>query len=91
MTKTLTEQYYDQILEDGFYYAKPNDDKNTFILGVHPWEIGQYQNCEVLAPVPSYEEWKRLQERNEKLEKMTFHYTPGEWNTMMRMASIISI
>lgn len=27
---------------------------------------------------------KRLQKRNEKLEKMAFHYTPEEWNTMLR-------
>ena len=40
---------------------------------------------EVLAPVPSYDEWKRLQERNKKLEKMAFHYTPEEWNTMLKM------
>lgn len=31
------------------------------------------------------EKVKRLQERNEKLEKMAFHYTPEEWNTMLRM------
>lgn len=30
---------------------------------------------------------ERLQERNEKLEKMAFHYTPEEWNTMMRMVA----
>ena len=27
---------------------------------------------------------ERLQERNGKLEKMAFQYTPEEWNTMLR-------
>ena len=33
------------------------------------------------------QDFKRLQERNEKLEKMAFHYTPEEWDTMMRMVA----
>lgn len=56
MSKELTEKYYNCLLDDGFYYAKSNDDNNTFILEVNPWSDKQYHNCNVLAPVPNYRE-----------------------------------
>ena len=46
---------------------------------------------QILAPVPSYDEWQakleenaQLKERVSKLEKMQYSYTPEEWNTMLR-------
>lgn len=54
MSKELTEKYYDCQLEDGFYYAKSNDDGNTFIVEEYPWDDKRYHNCEILAPVPDY-------------------------------------
>lgn len=63
MSKELTEKYYDCQLEDGFYYAKSNDDDNTFIVEEYPWDDKRYYNCEILGPVPSYDEFQRLQEQ----------------------------
>lgn len=57
MSKELTEKYYDCLLDDGFYYAKSNEDNNTFIVEEYPWDDKKYHNCEILAPVPSYEEY----------------------------------
>lgn len=73
MSKELTEKYYDCLLEDGFYYAKSNDDNNTFIVEEYPWDDKKYHNCEILAPVPSYEKLQKLkaqlQEANEVVKK----------------------
>ena len=69
--KSLTEQYYDQILEDGFYYAKNKDMKNIFILEWNPWGQ-QYQDVEIISAVPSYEEWKELKEDRDYFEKKMF-------------------
>ena len=91
MTKSLTEQWKDGKLDYGWYYIEvywgagydivfDNYNKTTGEFA----DFGKKQIANVLAPVPSYNEYKRLQERNEKLEKMAFHYTPEEWNTMLR-------
>ena len=82
MTKTLTEQYYDQILEDGFYYAKNKDMKNTFILEWNPWGQ-QYQDCEILAPVPSYEEYLILTDFK-AIEKEAFDMLINENNKELK-------
>lgn len=94
MTKTLTEKFMNNELDDRLYYFTQKMSQDNVEIG-HSFEFnmvraddGEYLDWflinEVLAPVPSYDEYKRLQERNEKLEKMAFHYTPEEWNTMLR-------
>ena len=64
MTKTLTEQWRDKELKDGDYYVlnKAGDivcDYYIEILG-HFDSVLTENVKEVLAPVPSYEEYKRL-------------------------------
>ena len=87
MTKTLTEQWREGTLPDGYYYTKGAFDDDIYISHLD-YEIEEDKRLpveEVLAPVPSYEEYKELVSKTDKLEKMAFHYTPEEWNTMMRM------
>ena len=86
MTKTLTEQWREGTLTRGAYYVNRLGEVRIYLV-TYEDNKNTHEIYEVLAPVPSYEEWKRLQERNEKLEKMAFHYTPEEWNTMMRMTA----
>ena len=66
MTKSLTKQYYDQTLEDGFYYAiykKDKTFKDVFILEWREWGE-QYQDCKIICKVPSYEEYQDLIQQN---------------------------
>lgn len=87
MTKTLTEQWKDGTIPDGYYYVKSKwsgkIEINDFFDGCSEGLKEEYIK-EIIEPVPGYEDWKYLQERNGKLEKMAFHYTPEEWNTMLR-------
>ena len=92
MTKTLTEQWKDLALPDGYYYIRvfPHLLGKEIIVPCYCSDgyCGDYKYNElkeVLAPVPSYEEYKELVSKTDKLEKMAFHYTPEEWNTMLRM------
>lgn len=88
MTKTLTEQWCEGTLPDGFYYVVS---KWSGKIEINDYYDGCWQCLkeeyikEVVATVPSYDEYKRLVRKTDKLEKMAFHYTPEEWNTMMRM------
>ena len=61
MTKTLTEQWCDGTLENGFYYVRSGWSKSveTRYLGNGFFE----GNIEVLAPVPSYDEWQESQKK----------------------------
>lgn len=84
MTKTLTEQWREGTLPDGWYYCYCNDevkklycgdgesleleDPETFSYYFYHRENGKGQ-VEVLAPVPSYDEYKELVSKNEQLEK----------------------
>ena len=78
MTKTLTEQYYDQTLEDGFYYAKDKTFKNVFILEWNEWGQ-QYQDCEIICKVPFYDEYQKLQKKLE-IAKEALEYYADENN-----------
>ena len=60
MTKTLTEQWKDGTLPRGCYYISfLETDKNPIIYNVDDFSIKycQWHWEEVLAPVPSYEEF----------------------------------
>jgi len=73
MTKTLTEQWYDGTLQEGFYYYKLDDvidisKKDAIdVFGIYA-DDERIKDIEVLAPVPSYEEYLVLSEYK-KLEK----------------------
>ena len=55
----LTEQWKKGELEQGYYYVE--EDGKTFISICRKHYLLQVlQDCKVLAPVPSYEEWKQL-------------------------------
>lgn len=68
MTKTLTEQWRDGMLPDGYYYITSK--KWGMLIDRYRDQINDcghkwrgFDNCqgvveEVLAPVPSYEEWQ---------------------------------
>lgn len=56
MSKELTEQWRNGTLEDGFYYVKENDEVFISHCSRH-YLLSVLKDCEVLASVPSYEEW----------------------------------
>ena len=68
MTKALTEQWREGTLDDGYYYLKMKDkevviDHTEYIFWAKEirWENKDNNYIkEVLAPVPSYEDWKKL-------------------------------
>lgn len=71
MTKTLTEQWRDGTLPDGYYYTKVTNmvDKEKimidyYISELHHFELmpSQYVK-EVIVAAPSCDEYKRLQEQ----------------------------
>lgn len=74
MTKTLTEQWREGKLPDGNYYFKLKD--GTILSGCQAITDGVFR-CEymdfhkrvkeVLAPVPSYEEYKELVSKTDEL------------------------
>ena len=63
MSKTLTEQWREGTLPEGYYYTKLNDDNGTIDMD-YCWDDGCFQDHfdnmveEVLAPVPTYEEFQ---------------------------------
>ena len=71
MTKTLTEQWKDMDLADGhlYYWRMPNGEVRI----MNKLSVYSYRLCydggkiDILAPVPSYEEYKRLQEQKQKV------------------------
>ena len=76
MTKTLTEQWREGTLQDGEYYVKDWDGKIDWFVAQNKilWRDNNNpfyasERIEVLAPVPSYEEYKRLVSKTEQLEK----------------------
>lgn len=78
MSKELTEQQKSGKLKTGHYYFKTkNDVKIGFLYkGFKCPYDGKYNTIddvvEVLAPVPTYEEWEELQESNDGLSKLMF-------------------
>lgn len=74
MTKTLTEQWREGTLPDGAYYIlvdkyeqnEPEMDVGVCYNSNFEWWIVK----EVLAPVPSYDEWKKLDDELKELATM---------------------
>mgnify|MGYP003293668533 FL=1 len=68
MTKTLTEQWQEGKLKEGYYYTLLDTDSKMVEIN-YCWDDGCFQDyCdnmidEVLAPVPSYDEWKESQKK----------------------------
>lgn len=74
MTKTLTEQWREGTLEDGFYYIKKNlcgikDIKTEELFSGEFCTVPNEYIEEVLEPVPSYDEYQQLVSKAEQLEK----------------------
>lgn len=65
MIKTLTEQWREGTLPRGSYYIRiiTGIEKSDFFEGKKFCFWTDYEVEEVLAPVPSYNEYKRLQEQ----------------------------
>lgn len=80
MTKTLTEQWREGKLPEGWYYTiiKGFTDKEKMMIDYFIPELNHFEikptRCikEVLAPVPSYDEYKRLQEQLKDAEKTKY-------------------
>ena len=60
MSKELTEQWRNGTLKDGFYYVKEDEDIRISPCSRH-YLLGVLKDCEVLAPVPTYEEYLKLE------------------------------
>ena len=67
MTKTLTEQWRNGTLEESMYYVKLPEE--IIIANIYQLKqldfVNDADEIEVLAPVPTYDEYKRLQKRIE--------------------------
>lgn len=72
MTKSLTEQWKDGELTDGIYYVSLRDSNDIHIRYLDQTKYSVYFKCfkEVLAPVPSYEEWKELVDSQKAAKKV---------------------
>ena len=72
--KSLTEQWQEGELKEGHYYTLLDTDSKMIEIN-YCWDDGCFQDyCdnmieEVLAPVPSYEEYQQLVSKTDKLEK----------------------
>ena len=71
MTKTLTKKWKDGELPVGSYYIKlVGDVERVDFFGGLKWErTKDFGIEEVLAPVPSFDEFQRLQDENKKLKE----------------------
>ena len=75
MTKTITEQWREGMLKEGFYYilfaSRFGKDYIAIDMFIPDEKDFMYSSCEdvkeVLAPVPSYDEWKELDDELKKL------------------------
>ena len=102
MTKTLTEQWREGTLEKGFYYIKTrwfgcdnkwhyNKEQDIDYLDSDGEWCGVANDSvvEIIGPVPSYDEYKRLQEQLadasktiDYYDKKDFHYTLADGTVM---------
>ena len=88
MSKELTEQWKDGTLDNGMYYVVAKDEDGLYITRdthdrmFNVWGILRDKDVkEVLAPVPSYEEWKTAKEN---LEKNGTWYTERSHNELLK-------
>jgi hypothetical protein len=74
MSETLTEQWKNGELKDGWYYILFTNEKLIGIDGCTDSVFWHTDNkiLKVLTPVPTYEEWEELQESNDGLSKLMF-------------------
>ena len=79
MMKTLTEQWREGTLDNGFYYVRSG--WSAFIEIRYLGEGFFEGNIEVLAPVPRYDEIKRLKEQLKEANKAIKEYAwdSGYW------------
>lgn len=71
MSKELTEQFFKATLKAGTYYVL--DDKGNVDIDYYGGDNFQWTVVkEVLASVPTYNEWEELQESNDGLSKLMF-------------------
>lgn len=65
MSKELTERFESDCLDCGFYYASIPDEGVIILRSSdrHYLETSDGDKIDILSAVPSYEEWKRLQEQ----------------------------
>lgn len=90
MSKELTEQWKKGELPDGYYYCKTENGAEILrtwrgLDGYLNFEnmcnevfIRSMDDCEVLAQVPSYEEWKASEKYNKHLEEVIKIYERKE-------------
>lgn len=70
MSKELTEQWRNGAIQETYYYVKcPWSEGEVDIRYVHN---GVDDWKEIIAPVPSYDEWQELQEASDGLSKTMF-------------------
>lgn len=79
MTKTLTEQWREGTLPDGYYYIDYDTQQRIFEiedgcatyqgLPAETYFLNDVCLIKVVAPVPSYEEYTELVSKTEQLEK----------------------
>ena len=69
MTKTLTEQWRDGTLPRGAYYVNRLGEVRIYLV-TYEDDKNTHEIYEVLAPVTSYDELKRLQEQLKEANKL---------------------
>lgn len=90
MTKTLTEQWRDGTLPDAEYYVK---NKSNVVVVDYYCELTKSFAAvfpcnvkEVLAPVPSYDEWKQAKEN---LDKNGTWYTERSHKELLKQIELL--
>lgn len=92
MTKSLTEQWRDGTLEQRYYYVKyfaavgkpfVEIELKSFLLDLV--KVKDRDKIEVLAPVPSYDEWKQAKEN---LDKNGTWYTERSYKLLEKKLEI---
>lgn len=68
MSKELTEQWRKGTLPEGWYYVKEDEDVHISPCSKH-YLLGVLKDCEVLAPVPTYEQFSQLVKKVEELKQ----------------------
>lgn len=71
MSKELTEQWKNGTLEDGDYYVRREDDTIIDYYFNDHWEWIEHEQVikEVLAPVPTYDQFVEITEKVEQLKE----------------------
>lgn len=69
MSKELTEKWKNGTLPEGWYYIKEGDDVRISPCSRH-YLLNVLKDCEVLAPVPTYDEYNKLEKENEHLKSL---------------------